>query len=105
MFFGRLVVVWLLFVLLFPARLPAALRRGAVVVEISPFGAVVGDDAAPGDALPGAAPVDESSEGGTGVDITSPVRVTTTICTSSGLAPFAGMASALASSGVTDVTS
>lgn len=44
-------------------------------------------------------------ESGTGVDITSPVRVTTTICTSSCVAPFAGIVSALASSGVTDRTS
>lgn len=50
-------------------------------------------------------PVVSSPESGTGVDITSPVRVTTTICTSSCVAPFAGIVSVLASSGVTDRTS
>ena len=43
-------------------------------------------------------------DSGTGVDITSPVRVTTTICTSSCVAPFAGIVIALASSGVTERT-
>jgi len=42
---------------------------------------------------------------GTGVDITSPLLVTTTICTSSFVAPAAGIVSAFASSGVTDFTS
>jgi hypothetical protein len=43
-------------------------------------------------------------DSGTGVDITSPVRVTTTICTSSCVAPFAGIVNTLASSGVTERT-
>lgn len=48
----------------------------------------------------------ESSPGaasdGIGVDITSPVRVTTTTWTSSALDPLAGIETRLASSGVTD---
>lgn len=65
-----------------------------------------GDDSALGVVVDDGSPLAGSpSFAGTGVDITSPLLVTTTICTSSFVAPAAGIVSAFASSGVTDFTS
>jgi hypothetical protein len=75
---------------------PAALAARTVVVVAVSFDVGVGV----------APPFAESPWGaGGGVDITSPVRVTTTSCTSFVVAPAAGIVNAFASSGVTDFTS